>query len=360
MNVLKRLRGSFKKAEIDALLVSEPANSTYLSGIREVDGYLLAQTEHLTFFTDGRFTTELKRTVSSRVRIEEIKGDFLSTLRAYVRKEQIRRLGFEAKKVSVATFKKLQAAFLSCPGVVLLETEDIIERLRQVKSPAEVALIRSAVSLTQECLGYAQDLLASHEFSEHSLAIEIDRFFRLKAEGSSFSCIVAFDEYSAEPHHKPAKDKKIWKKVALIDLGVQYRNYCSDLTRVFLKDRITPVRRSFELKKIYDIVKKAKDLAIKKIAVGTNFSEIDRTARAYIESKGYGRYFSHSLGHGVGIQVHELPSVSSKSDGIVQENMVFTIEPAIYLPGRFGVRLEDMVWVRNNGAEVINPDNAAK
>lgn len=351
MNILTRLRGSLKTAQADALLVSDAANGTYLSGIKDMDGYLLVQPGHITFFTDGRFTTELKRTVASHIQIAEIKGDFLGTLRSYIKTERIRRLGFEAKKVSVWTFKKLQSVFSADSGVVLVETQDCIERLRQVKSPAEVALIRRAGRLTQECLAYAQDLLSSHELSEHSLAIEIDRFFRLKADGSSFSCIVAFDEYSAEPHHKPAKDKKRWKKVALVDLGVQCQNYCSDLTRVFLKDRIPSVR------KIYDIVKKAKDLAIKRITVGTNFSEIDRIARAYIESKGYGRYFCHALGHGIGIQVHELPSVSSKSDGIVQENMVFTIEPAIYLPGQFGVRLEDMVWVRRNGVEVLNqPD----
>jgi len=158
--------------------------------------------------------------------------------------------------------------------------------------------------------------------------------------------VVAFDEHSAEPHHIPLKYKS-GRRVLLVDMGARFMGYCSDLTRVFIKDRIPLIL------KVYNIVKSAQNRAIRKVRPGVKIADIDSEARSYIDSKGYGRFFLHSLGHGVGVDVHELPFISKQSDMILEENMVFTIEPGIYLKDQFGVRIEDTVVLKSSGAIIL-------
>ena len=171
----------------------------------------------------------------------------------------------------------------------------------------------------------------------------------------SFPPIVAINQNSANPHAKPTDIKLKPKSLLLFDAGIKLNNYCSDRTRFFefKNGRLTKNFTDNFTKKIYDIVYSANRFAIEKIKIGIKAKEIDKVARDYIEKKGFGKYFLHSLGHGIGLEVHELPIISFKSETILEEGMVFTIEPGIYLKNRFGIRFEDMVVLEKDGAKII-------
>lgn len=339
-----RIRTALRQQRIPALLVSDPDNIFYALGLKRIEGYLFISQDQSVFFTDGRYTTEVKRTIPAGVRVAEITGDFIETFKLYLKKHPVKNVGIESKRMTLAAYQRLTAQITD----TVVATTDIIETLRQVKDKQEIAAIRKATQATLSCFAYAEELLASHHFTEYGLALELERFLRLKSEAIAFPPIVACGASSAEPHHTPLKRPVNSDSVILIDMGGVREGYCSDLTRVFIKDRIARVQ------KIIDIVRKAKDLAIKKVRAGALIADIDKAARNYIESQGYGKNFCHSTGHGIGIHVHEQPSISSRSTGYLKENMVFTIEPAIYLSGRFGIRLEDVVLVTKSGCEVLS------
>lgn len=223
-----------------------------------------------------------------------------------------------------------------------------ISIIRSIKEPEEIELIKKAGDITTTAMKIAQDKLINSSITEKSLAGIIDLTMRSEgAEDYAFSSIVAFAENSAYPHHVPT-DKVIKENEnAVIDIGARYQNYCFDSTRTFIKGK------NEEIKKIYDIVLEAQLEAIDKVREGVKASEIDLAARNTIEKYGYGKFFIHSTGHGVGIEVHEYPSISMTSDAELKENMVITIEPGIYLKNKFGVRIEDTLIVTKNKPIVL-------
>jgi len=185
--------------------------------------------------------------------------------------------------------------------------------------------------------------------SEKDLRIEIERFLRLKGDiDLAFPTIVASGKNTAFPHHQ-SSNKKLSNEILLIDLGSKYYGYCADLTRLFFWGKI-PIL----LRKIYDTVRKAQEIGIKKIKDGVKASAVDKAAREIIDKKGWSKYFGHGLGHGVGLCVHEPPMIGPNCNRILKEGMVVTIEPAIYLSNKFGVRLEDMVLVRKKKGEILS------
>ena len=215
------------------------------------------------------------------------------------------------------------------------------------KSLSEIASLRKSASISKQAFEFAGEIYEA-AMTEKDLGIEVERFLRLKGDNQlAFSPIVACGANSAFPHHQPGHDK-IGRKSFLIDLGSKYCGYCADLTRVYFEGKM-----SLLFRKIYDVVRKAQELGIRKIRDGASAFEVDKAARSYIEKCGWGKYFGHGLGHGVGLAVHEPPFLSSKSREILKENMVVTVEPAVYLPGKFGVRVEDMVLVRHRKGEVF-------
>ena len=185
---------------------------------------------------------------------------------------------------------------------------------------------------------------------EIEIVAELERFIRYQgARASAFDIIVASGPNSSQPHHLSGVRKLKNNEPVLIDLGVDYQGYKSDLTRVLFLGKINILVR-----KVYDIVLKAQELAIKRIRPGAEMAEIDRVARDYIASQGYGAYFTHNLGHGFGLEVHEAPHLSGKEASAIKPKMTFTVEPGIYLPGKFGIRIEDMVLITTTGCEVIS------
>lgn len=345
---IDQLLKSCKRLSIDALLVNSQDNVQYLTGMAGGQGYLLISRFGLWYFTHYVYLEEAKKI--SLWQVVHAQENMAQAIARQAKKSGIRTIGFEAKSLSFLEYKRLKDA-ITASDVNFVKTSDVVERIRACKSPAELNAIRKAVMITEEALEFAQGLMEGGDISERDLAIQLERFMKLKGDNSvAFSPIVAGDAGAAFPHYVPGPDKLNEKKIVLIDLGAKCCGYCADLTRVFFLGKIS----GHYIKKIYNIVKGAQDAAIRKIRPGVPAADIDLAARRYIEKKGLGKFFGHGLGHGVGLCVHEAPYISPQSDDILKENMVVTVEPAVYVPGEFGIRLESMVVVKGPKAEVID------
>jgi len=229
----------------------------------------------------------------------------------------------------------------------LLPTKGIVEGFRAVKDDAEIRLIKQAVKLTKDVLKHAAGLVKPG-VSEDRIARHIEIEFINRGSRAAFDAIVASGANSSMPHARPGATKITNNSFVMIDLGCVKNCYSADMTRMIVLGR-----QGLRFKRIYDIVRKAHDMAIGSIEPGAMIADVDLKARRYIQKQGFGKCFGHSLGHGVGMEVHEEPSVSNNREGLLKPGMVFTIEPAIYIPGFGGVRLEDMVLVTDRGCEVL-------
>lgn len=337
-----------KKLKLDAFLLSNPTNISYLTYFnKEIDGYLLVSSSKLVCFTFFVYLEEAKSNHLWQVKLVENKNIFEEVAKE-TKKMKIKRLGFESKHLHFAEYGKLKKE-LDRRGVEFIETFDLVEEMRMIKEKQEIDLIKKATHISLEAFAFLQEIL-QEGISEKFLAWEIEKFLKMKGDIKvAFPPIIAFGKNSSFPHHLPSEEKLEREKIILADLGAKYKRYCADLTRVFFWDKMP-----HHLKKIYDLVRKAKEESIKKIKPGKKAKEIDKIARDIIEKKGWGKFFGHGLGHGVGLEVHERPFISSKSEDIIEENMIFTIEPAIYFPHKFGIRLESIVRVTSQGAEIID------
>lgn len=261
------------------------------------------------------------------------KGSLVDVILNYI-KDDNNKIGIDVQSTATTFYNRL----MNKSEIIDLSKD--ISIIRAIKEPEELELIKKAGEITTASMKMAQEKIINSEISEKQLAGIIDMTMRAEgAEDYAFSSIVAFAENSAFPHHIPT-DKIIRNgQNGVIDIGARYEKYCFDSTRTFIKGN------NDEIKKIYEIVLQAQLEAIDKVREGVKASEVDLTARNIIEKAGYGKYFIHSTGHGVGIEVHEYPAVSPLSDAELKENMVITVEPGIYLKGKFGVRIEDTLIV---------------
>jgi Xaa-Pro aminopeptidase len=335
---------------LDALLISSPVNITYLTGFREAEGYLLvSRGMRPLYFTNFLYRYEAEKLPDCDICINTA-GDIFKLIAEMTRKLALKRLGFEAKHIPFLEYRKIKH-FLSKYNIDFVKTADLVEGLRKIKTPQEIIYIRESISITLQALRFAQEIASAH-ITEKELSIEVEKFLRLKGDNqTAFPTIVASGKNSAFAHHICGQ-AKLNRNFFLIDLGARHYGYCADLTRVFFWGKMSTL-----FKKIYDIVQKAKDLSIKNIRDGTPAKKVDLSARKYIEKKGFAKYFGHGLGHGVGLAVHEAPFLNSKNEEILKEGMVITVEPAIYLNGKFGIRLEDMVLVKQNKGEILSTGN---
>jgi Xaa-Pro aminopeptidase len=332
---------------LDGFIVSSKGNITYLTQFPNPDAYLLVASNGLTYFTDSRYTHQAQRELRGIARLKKINGSAFKLIAQSCAELGLKRIGFEERDLPYAEYKKINSCLKT--GSYLVPTHGIIEELRETKKAGEIAKIKKALKITALAMEFIRDFIRPG-VSELEIAAELERFIRYQgAIGSAFDIIVAFGENSCHPHHLPTARRMKENDIVLIDAGVEYLGYKSDLTRVFFLGKINTLAR-----RIYALVLKAQEMAIKKIKPGARAAFIDAASRKYIAGKGYGNYFMHSLGHGVGVNIHEDPSISSKSEDILKEGMVFTVEPAIYLPGKFGIRIEDMVLVTKKGCEVLS------
>jgi Xaa-Pro aminopeptidase len=347
MNTTPLLIKELRSNGLDGFIASSSPNTTYLTQFSNPDAYLLAASNGLTYFTDSRYTQEAKRKLKGIALLKHINGSVFKLIAQSCTELGLKRIGFEERHLPYAEHKKIKE-YLNA-GAYLIPTHGIIEKLRLVKGAEEVAKIRKALEITALAIEFIKDFIRPG-VRELEIAAELERFIRYQgAIGSAFDIIVAFGANSCLPHHLPTSRRLKDNDLVLIDVGVDYLGYKSDLTRVFFLGKINSLTR-----RIYELVFKAQEIAIKKIKPGERAGIIDAVSRKYIAAKGYGDFFVHSLGHGVGVNIHEDPSISSKSEDILKEGMVFTVEPAVYLPGKFGIRIEDMVLVTKKGCEVLS------
>ncbi|HUL30826.1 MAG TPA: Xaa-Pro peptidase family protein [Thermodesulfobacteriota bacterium] len=329
---------------LDGILFGSLENIRYLCGFTGSDGALVLARKESFFLTDSRYWTQADEEVKGSQIVhykKKMEGIFslLSDLR-------LKRIGFESAALSFSAFQFLSEKLGA--GAKLVPLEDEIKNLRAVKDAHELTLIRKAIDISSNAFFHVTEIL-KEGVVEREVALEMECFMkRAGADALGFDIIIASGKRSALPHGK-ASGKRIEKgDFILIDFGSGFQGYHSDQTRTVICG--SP---SSEQQKVYQIVKEAHDKAMEKVRPGIPAGEVDGAARDHIRNKGYGEYFGHGTGHGIGLAVHEDPAINSENKGPVQEGMVFTIEPGIYLPDRGGVRIEDMVLVTAHGAEAL-------
>ncbi len=309
------------------------------------------------FLTDARYLTEAQEYIKDAQVMLMDRRDPFKVARRLIRKTGIKSLVYNPLEWSVNDFESLSAKL----SINFKKEINFSQKKRIIKSKDELDILRQAATLGAKAFDNFAKFISNKGFglSEKRLFNEAENIFKNYGELElSFSPIVALDENAAKPHCLPSDKILKEEMLLLLDAGVKYQRYCSDRTRTASASKSMILNKSAKFKdmkkqKIYDIVLRAQEASIKKAKVGVSASDIDKAAREVIEKAGYGKYFIHSTGHGVGLDIHELPVIGARSKDIIEENMVFTIEPGIYLPNAFGVRIEDTVIVKSGGVEVI-------
>ena len=335
------------KSGIDAALITNELNVRYLGGVDYTDGFLLITKEKALLFADSRYIEVAKRDARSGFEVVLLNKRRSDLIKEYF--PEAETIGFEDKTVTYAELKAMQDAM---PGITFTPMGAPIEELRNEKDGYEKACIikaqRIAEAAFEHILGYI-----STDVTEKDVALELEYFMRKNgADGIAFDTIAASGTASSMPHAVP-RGVKLEKGFLTMDFGAKVDGYCSDMTRT-----VCIGKPSDEMKRVYDTVYSAQRAALEFIAAGKGRADADKVARDIIASAGYGSCFGHSLGHGVGLYIHEGISLSPRATGELKAGNVVTVEPGIYLEGRFGVRIEDMVYVTENGCE--NLTNADK
>ncbi|MDR3765180.1 MAG: Xaa-Pro peptidase family protein [Acidobacteriota bacterium] len=333
-----------EEQKLDALLVTHLPNVRYLSGFTGSAGVLLAAPRAV-FFTDGRYTEQARQQVQG-ARVTIAKGSPLAV--AARQCQGLKRVGYEADTLTVTQFHALQQEMGK--GIRLVPASGLVERLRAVKDAGEIEAIRRAVesssALFRPWLKHFKPGV-----TETELAARLEFMARKAgAEGMSFPTIVASGERSWLPHGVASPAALPAQGFVVLDYGIVLGGYCSDMTRTVHLGRATAAEQV-----MYGAVLEAQLAGISAVAPGTTAGEVDLAARKVLQKAKLGRYYTHSTGHGVGLEIHEAPRVGTGSQTVLEPGMVITIEPGAYVPGKGGVRIEDMVLVTATGYEVLTP-----
>lgn len=327
---------------LDCLLVTDLVNVRYLTGFTGTNGLCVVGPDLRLFLTDFRYVEQAERQVEGFDRLggsRDLLPDIAERLSG--------RVGFEDAHMSVRQHVRL--AELTPEDTELVPAGSLVERLRAVKEPEELRAIRDAAALADEIY----ELLAERGLTgrtERQVALELGREMEDRgAEGPSFPTIVAAGEHGALPHASPRDEPIADGTLAIVDLGCRIEGYCSDCTRTFATGELAD-----EAAAVYELVLGAQEKALAAVRAGADCRELDGVAREAIEAAGHGERFGHGLGHGVGLEVHEGPRLSPSAEGELCAGNVVTVEPGVYVPGAFGVRIEDLVAVTDDGAEVLS------
>lgn len=340
-----RLQLEVQRQKLDAILVTHLPNVRYLTGFTGSAATLLIG-DRPVLVTDGRYSEQAREQVKG-VRVMVAKGGALAGMVREIALRKPGQLGIEAAHMTVETHSLLSAELSGCK---LVATSGVVERLRMVKEPAEVDLIREAVVLGAHLY---PPLLRSIRpgRTETEVAAKLEYMARRAgAEGMSFETIVAAGARSALPHGVASEAPIPRQGFVVLDYGVILRGYCSDMTRTAYVGKPTQLEREW-----YRAVLEAQLAAMSLVYPGARLSAVDGAARSVLKRSKLDKYFTHSTGHGVGLEIHEPPRVAAKQDGVLEPGMVITIEPGVYIPGKGGVRIEDMVLVTGRGYELLTP-----
>ena len=344
---IKSVQARVSSWGVDALLVSNPRDIRYLTGFVGDDSWavVFARSSKVVVISDSRFEEQIQRE-SPHVTVKMRRAGLIDELAKVMDRRRVKQIALQENDITLMQrrilVKKLGAKRL-------LAVDDGMLRQRAVKDKDEIKAIQRALQIQQEAFRHAVRQLKPGQ-SEQEVAALLEYEMRAcGADGCSFPTIVAAGSNASLPHATPGRRKIKKGNVILIDWGAKWKGYCSDLTRIVAFGKVPP-----KIKKIYEIVYEAQQAAIETIAPGKALQQIDAVARRVIEKAGYGKQFGHSLGHGIGLDIHEQPTLSAKSSGCLEPGHVVTVEPGIYLPGVGGVRIEDDVLVTKQGHRVLS------
>jgi Xaa-Pro aminopeptidase len=341
----RRLSLWVQEMQLDALLISHPVDLFYLTGLSLSAGKLLISKDHALLLVDGRYTTAAQKQSSCPVQLSSI-DSLRNSFKPW------RKIGVDSAFFTLDAFHALKEQI---PGKEWVFISKLLKNFRAVKDDDEIALLKAAAQLTWR--GYKKILEHLKEgISEEDLAFEFEFFCRKEgASALSFPPIIAFGENSASPHHRAGKTKLQKNQIVLIDVGAVKEGYYGDMSRTLFFGAPDP-----QLYTLFLTVQEAQKKAIAAIRPGIAFGQIDKIARNHLESAGIAHLFTHGLSHGIGLEIHEYPSLKIQEGDhalILEPGMVFTIEPGAYLPGRGGVRIEDTVAVTEKGVENFFPES---
>ncbi|MDJ0332302.1 MULTISPECIES: Xaa-Pro peptidase family protein [Planococcus] len=338
---IQKLRTEMNSRNIEALLITSSFNLRYITGFTGTAGLAIVTQEKAVFITDFRYTEQANDQVEDFVVVQAEKNLTDEAIKT-VKSLAIQTLAFEQDHMTYATAMQYKSKM----DIELQPVSDLVEKIRMVKTPEEITILKAAAKIADDAFEHICGFIRPG-LTELEVSNELEFFMRKQgATSSSFDIIVASGLRSALPHGV-ATDKIIEKgDMVTLDFGALYNGYISDITRT-----VAVGQPSEKMKEVYDVVLKAQELGVEKIGPGMSGIEADAIARDYIKSKGYGDAFGHSTGHGIGLEVHEGPGLSFKSETILDPNMAVTVEPGIYLPGIGGVRIEDDILITESGNE---------
>jgi Xaa-Pro aminopeptidase len=346
-----RLRSVFAHHRLDALLVTHLPNIRYLSGFTGRAGVLLISEDRSVLFTDGRYKEQAqKETEGARIAIGRksalvAAGDWLS---ANARKIGVKALGTETRHMTVAERRQLQTILPS--NLRLREAPPLVEDARMIKDSEEIDCLHAAVHLGSSLFDVALKAIRPGK-QEVEVAAEMEYEARKAgAEGMSFETIIASGPRSALPHGRASNTAIPANGFVVCDFGIILAGYCSDMTRTVHVGQPTGDER-----RMYDAVREAQQAAIDRVRSGVSAGQVDQAARKVLTARGLSKYFTHSTGHGVGLEIHEAPRLARGQPELLRSGMVITIEPGVYVPSVGGVRIEDMVVATERGCEALTP-----
>ena len=343
---LKNLVEDFSRHKnIDALLIVNDSNVRYLTRFPASESWLLVTKTKAFYITDSRYVLEARQGLKGIV-VKQYSHMPCVTVFELCKQLKIRRLGFDERHTSFALWKKLKEF---CPrNRKLIAATGLVETLREIKDDDEIAQVRECLKLHYKAIDFMKKVVKPG-LTERQVALQLERFIKSKGAEFSFLPIIASGPNSCYPHAR-ATDRVICNnETVLLDFGVDLKGYKSDLTRNFFLGRIAP-----RVKQVFDALTLAQREAIGMIKPGVRCSEIDAQARKVLRKFGLAKYFGHSLGHGVGLDIHESPRLSSQSPSVLEAGMIVTVEPGVYIPNQFGIRVEDMILVTKEGCEVLS------
>ena len=336
---INRLRPLMKESDIDALFVYDTANVAYFTGHKGDDCYLYISQDEAYIITDFRYL-EMAQSMSDWLTLDLTKAG--RTILDILKDKKDKRIGLEKDAVTLDLFMRLNTGLKD--EKTLVPVSGLVEKLRMIKDENEVESTRKACEIAVRTYEHMLGFLKVG-MEETEAAAELEYFMKkCGAEGPSFDTILISGVKTSMPHGVPGRKKIEYGDFVTMDFGCKVDGYCSDMTRT-----VAMGKASDEMKKVYDIVKKAQQNAIDRIHAGYTGKECDAFARSVIEEAGYGEYFGHSLGHGTGLKIHEAPNYSPMFTGTIPAGAILSIEPGIYLPGKFGVRIEDLALVTESG-----------
>jgi Xaa-Pro aminopeptidase len=351
MNRIDKLRGRFESLAVDEFLVTDEINVRYLTGFTGDSSYLWVTADRAVILSDGRYTAQLAAecpTIEAAIRSPDVK--MFEHVRAVLGNRPT-RTGIEADHLSLAVFHQLSSV-IDRPWI---ETSGAIASLRMIKDDSEILITRQAIAIAEESfLAVGFDLRNPGSIdsmgTERELAFALENEMRTRgASGASFAPIVAVDENGALPHYRPADRRLAGCQTLLVDWGAKFKGYASDLTRTLHRGKPTA-----EFAETYEACLNAHDAAVAAIAPGRLAHEIDAAARNVLTNAGFGDAFKHATGHGVGLEIHEMPRLGGKVETVLAAGMIVTVEPGVYLDGRFGIRIENDILVTPSGGELLS------